>query len=444
MIVKGFVDVGGVRLWLGPAASSRQDAAGKHWIQSHTWHDSGDSKAKTVEQPAASGAFPLARAWRESVLVSFEGFSLAESRAEYQRLRDELMALGAETAGVRVRFVDGGEDTWRLGHVASVDCEPDHGRNWFKWTLDVRCVDPRRYGRVESRRETLSAGGSQYSLAANGRPSNPSGWWVSTGAGVRVPAIVSGGWASTGDRGLRSRLALFYRVESLTYRVRRVRVWARGIPETAKARLSLSWLKSGVLRRVDALTPQMLASGDGVVFDAPEVQQPENVDGLTVGLEAYDPSLEALSRLDARFLMVGAFTDSDFQDGDSLGWAWLGQPGQSPTAQLGTRWLLDNRAGTAPSTPAITVTAKRQMLGGFTLSFYGSEDKLVYSGDIAAGSVVELVPGEHAVLIDGKLSPVVAVGRWPAVPPGELVQLSLTANNTTDFEATATWSPAWW
>lgn len=444
MIVEGSVYIGEIELILGPPPVSNDAAKGHHWVRTHSWHGTGGSKAEVIEQTSNSGAFPLGPGWRESVLVSFEGFSWGRDRADYRRLRNELTALGAEKNTVLVRLVDCDEDTWRDGHVVAVEVADDRGTDRFTWSIDVRCADPRRYGPVQERREALSAGGTQYSLAGNGKPSSTDGWYASVGADSRLsPDGVSDRMVYKSFASARDKLALFYRVSELTYPVKRVRLFVAG-DAGGKVRLSLSWLADGVLRRVEGFQPVALSGDSAPVLIDATVSQPAGVNGLTVGVEQYDPSLPSLRSLRAGSLMVGAFTDEEFQDGDSLGWAWLGEPNKSVAAQLGTRWPLDNTTGTAPSTPAIRVYAIKNLDKGFTLSFYGSDEKLVYPGSIKAGSVVELLPGEHAVLIDGRLSPLVAVGTWPVVPPGELVQLSLTANSASDFEATSIWAPAWW
>lgn len=428
-------------------ADANIDGLGARLVDIDGWWTLPASKTRPVEQPSAHGAFPLGTPWRESHVFEIRVEYQAENSAAAARALEDFMALGAEEH-VLVTVFDHDGATWRECVVPETQLVKAH-EDCSTWeaVMSFIAVDPRRYGRVESRRETLAAGGSQYNLAAGGKGNNKDVWRVSYGAGHEIPPVsaLNGTvrWLLYGSQ-TNDKTAIFFRIPKLLYRVNRVRLKVQTWNMDMRVRLNLSWLKNGVLRQVDAFTPQLMGAAGRVNLIDQQVRQPAGVNGLTVAVEQYDPTLPAIRAYYVSELMVGAFTDEEFQDGDSLGWAWLGEPGKSASAQLGTRWPLDNRVGTAPSTPAITVTAKRQMPGGFTLNFYGSEDKLVYSGDIPAGAVVELVPGEHAVLIDGKLSPIVAVGRWPAVPPGELVQLSLTANASTDFEATATWSPAWW
>ncbi len=428
-----------VELQLAPVQAGA--AYGIHLCQTHNWHDPSDAKVSVVEQQTFHGAFPNQPAWRESVLVSFEGTSIGVDRADYQRLRNELAQLGAGKASIRIALEDGEERTWRDGYVVAVNIKDDHNKNWFTWSIDVRCPDPRRYGSVQVDVENMRAGGAQYNLATG------NGWRVSNGAGDdKASAGVDDGFtlsAATSSAG-KVKHALFYRIPKLAFPVRRVRLKVRGWQAGVKPRLNLSWLSDGMLRRVDAYTPQAISENGGEIIFDQHVTQPDGVSGLTVAIESYDPVLPLVSAWAATELMVGAFTDESFQDGDSLGWAWLDTDTGRVAAQLGTRWTLDNQEGTAPSTPAITVTAARDMPKGFTLSFYGSDDELVYPGAIQAGQTVELLPGEHAVLIDGRLSPVVAIGKWPQARPGAIEQLSLTSNTASDFTATCTWSPAWW
>lgn len=420
------------------------EGLGTRLVELDGWWTLPDTKTRPVEQLSNHGSFPIGTPWRQSQVFEIRVEHEAQTKAQASESLARFMALGAEQP-VRVTVEDHDGTTWRDCIVSQAELIKAH-EDCHKWEAVLSCIaaDPRRYGPTQERREALSAGGTQYSLAGNGKPSSTDGWYASVGANSRIaPDGVSNRMVYKSFSGARDKLALFYRVPELTYSVKRVRLFVAG-DAGGRVRLSLSWLADGVLRRVESFQPVALSGDSAPVLIDVSVQQPAGVNGLTVGVEQYDPSLPSLRSLRAGSLMVGAFTDEEFQDGDSLGWAWLGEPGKSVAAQLGTRWPLDNTTGTAPSTPAIRVYAIKNLDKGFTLSFYGSDDELVYPGSIKAGSVVELLPGEHAVLIDGRLSPLVAVGTWPVVPPGELVQLSLTANSASDFEATAIWAPAWW
>ena len=64
-----------VELQLAPVQPGAA-AYGIHLCQTHNWHDPSDAKVSVVEQQTFHGSFPNQPAWRESVLVSFEGTSI--------------------------------------------------------------------------------------------------------------------------------------------------------------------------------------------------------------------------------------------------------------------------------------------------------------------------------------------------------------------------------
>lgn len=133
---------------------------------------------------------------------------------------------------------------------------------------------------------------------------------------------------------------------------------------------------------------------------------------------------------------------TEYADGDSAAWRWVGQRNNSLSEQLGPQWVLDNRDGTAPSIPSISFVPDGAISGFRLIAAKGVE--LRWTGAIAARSKVQLIPDEHAVLVNGQLARAIARGSWPSVEPGQSLVLALVPTESVAFSAQCSWAPAWW
>ncbi|CEG98127.1 hypothetical protein [Propionibacterium freudenreichii] len=133
---------------------------------------------------------------------------------------------------------------------------------------------------------------------------------------------------------------------------------------------------------------------------------------------------------------------AEYADGDTSAWRWVGQRNNSVSEQLGPQWVLDNRDGTAPSIPSISFVPDGA-ISGFRLIFAKGVE-LRWNGAIAARSKVQLIPDEHAVLVNGQLARAIARGSWPSVEPGQSLVLALVPTESVTFSAQCSWAPAWW
>lgn len=443
-----YVEIADVRLELERWPSAPADDA--HLCETHTWHDTTASKAELVERIAGHGAHQMGPAWRESTLATFRGYTRCGSRTTYQKMRNQLAAIGAGLSLVTVRVVDDNEDTWRLGHVIAISIDDDLAENQFTWSIDTRCLDPRRYGPKQVLQEQVAAEASLTNNATNPKLSvDQSGWkaWARTGGAAALSRErVADGFAARATAVKPSDgIAVGMPRIPASGPVGIVRLEAQS-SIAVEVSLALTWWAGDKVLRADVSNPARLAArGTWQLLSwADFPAKPATATHVTVAVDAMDQPYATGSWLEATRLVVGAQSSPDYVDGDSLGWQWLGTPGLSASAKTGTSWQLDNRLGTAPSTPAIEFTATSNLATGFTLRFHGKPDVLTYRGRIQHGAKVELLPDEHAILVNGSLSPTVAVGTWPTVAAGQMEQLALYANTPAGFDATCTWSPAWW
>ena len=450
-----YIDVGDVRLW--GTAADMPDLFDIHILETHNWRESTSVKTSVEERAGAHGGFAPKETWRESALVSIKGHSSGSTRELYHQLTNQLNALGSNQL-VRIMFEDAEERTWRDGAVVKATVSDDKASLTSTWTLDIRCPDPRRYGVAPSREELIDATNTLYNLVLNPAPvAGGAPWIASTRAEDTKAAEIVGGWArvtapeggapealwQTDPREAAKQspgIALGVDV-ALARKVTYIAVDARA-SEARRVRLTLTWVTSGnTVIRTDAYEPVQLTAGATVRLQR-EVSPPANATKVRVGIDGFGQYWSPGATLEAQHAIVGV--SAEYADGDSLGWVWAGQPGNSTSAKTGTSWELDNSKGTAPSTPRVEFTALSDMLDGFTLKFHGASERLYFSGAIKRGSVVKLLPAEQVVLVNGSLSEGVVVGRWPEVAAGAVVRLSLAANAPATFKAVCDWAEAWW
>ena len=420
----------------------------KHFMVTHTWHDGAASKAAVSERPHGHGAYDLGDPYRESLLISVEGWSWGSTRAEWQRLRDQLMALGADSCVVLARLIDGGEDTWRWVQVVKVTPKDDRATNRTHWTIDLRAADPRRYGPpITPATQQVPIGGTESNLLTN--PSfavNTTGWFgTAQGSPTEYPlARVShpyDGWLGrivTGSGA--AGLAAGTRIDLSGATVTDVLVDVVTSPATS-LRLSLTWLDAaGRALRTD-LGAETAAAAYATVRLAMPVTPPAGAAHMTLIVDGYGSPWAAGSWLGVHRALVG--TATDYRDGDSPGWVWDGHPGASASRKVGVSWTLDNSAGTADSTPLVEFTPSAA-LSGFMVSQSGGHGSLQWSGQvIPAGTLVTVDTRGHQVLLDGRLPERRWSGEFPIVGAGETAVLTLSTPGVA-ASATCTWSPAWW
>lgn len=418
-----------------------------HFMTTHTWHDGAASKAAVSERPHGHGAYDLGDPYRESLLISVVGWSWGSTRAEWQRLRNQLMALGTDKRVVLARLIDGGEDTWRWVQVVKVTPKDDRATNRTHWTIDLRAADPRRYGPpVTPAIQRVPIGGTESNLLTNPSFALNADGWFGTLQGSTVEHALErvthpyDGWM--GRIGLTSPadgFAIGTRIDLGGATVTDVLVDVVTSPATS-LRLSLTWLDAtGRALRTD-LGAETAAPADATVRLAMPVIPPAGAARLTLIVDGYGSPWAAGSWLGVHRALVG--TATDYRDGDSHGWVWDGRAGASASRKAGVSWLLYNGEGTADSVPLLEFTPSAP-LSGFMVSQSG-HGSLQWSGQaIPAGTLVTVDTRGHQVLLDGRLPERRWSGEFPIVEAGEIAVLTLSTPGVA-ASATCTWSPAWW
>lgn len=119
---------------------------GLYWTELEGWWGLPDLKSNSDSIPGAHGSFRRHYSYRESRSITLTGHILADSNAGLVAVRDRLeRALSSSVDGV-MRVVTTSYGAWsRTVEVDTLEIEPDHGRSYTKFTVDMVANDPIRY-----------------------------------------------------------------------------------------------------------------------------------------------------------------------------------------------------------------------------------------------------------------------------------------------------------
>jgi len=123
-------------------------ATGFHFNGLDDWFSLSNSKSEVHERPQADGAFGIDDEHRESLVLSFKGWYLAQTRLEMIQAKRQLLgAFGARGKKVAaLTDVDG--TTTRVVSIRSAPIPDNRGSLAFSFTVDMVATDPLAYGDV--------------------------------------------------------------------------------------------------------------------------------------------------------------------------------------------------------------------------------------------------------------------------------------------------------
>ena len=327
--------------------------------------------------------------------------------------------------------------------------------HWLDWVIECEAADTRRYGPIQFPTPLDSATLGYNYVHNGGFRSSAAGWWGQSlgpsplavqrvafafdlGAGqVVAPA------GGTPGLGIATRVPL----PSGTAPVPELSADVR----TSAGRLvhfTLTWLDSqDRIVEVQKLPGRQTVAGQWTSFRH-TISRHTGATAVVLAVDGLDsgPWAAGSSLAVANVLLGKRDADQGWADGNSPGWEWTGTPNASGSRAEGMTWLLDNYAGTAPSEPRMRIQVGASPLpNGFRLGVVDSGmDRLTWPYPIPANAVVDIIPGEHIILINDQLptSPQPR-GPWPVVPPGERWRLVLNADQAL-MTATTQFATAWW
>ncbi|PRI10915.1 phage tail family protein [Leucobacter massiliensis] len=135
-----WVDLLGVTL-----AGAKEPDAGLIWSNLEGWWGLPDVRGTADSIPGGHGRFPRSKVLRDSRVITLTGHIYTGSNAELHAVRDRLEAALAAGAGpMRVSTVGGIWERWV--EIDTLKIDPDRGRKWTRFIVDMVAPDPRRYG----------------------------------------------------------------------------------------------------------------------------------------------------------------------------------------------------------------------------------------------------------------------------------------------------------
>lgn len=138
------VDIGGV-LFLGGLKESPHGL----FVEDggfRGWESGTGGRRESVARPAAHGDFDMPL-FRESRVVTLNGYALGRSAFDLGHLRDQVVGLGADGSAVTLTVKQHGYLRRSLARIVSVDFV-DSGRatSRGRFTVELVCSDPRKFG----------------------------------------------------------------------------------------------------------------------------------------------------------------------------------------------------------------------------------------------------------------------------------------------------------
>lgn len=128
-------------------AGSGEPDRGLIWTNLQGWRGLPDKRGETSVIPGGHGRFARSSVLRESRVITVIGHVYAADNAELHAVADRLEAqLGAGGVGEMKVSTPGGGTWSREVEIDTLTIDPDRGRRWTKFTIDMLAPDPRRYG----------------------------------------------------------------------------------------------------------------------------------------------------------------------------------------------------------------------------------------------------------------------------------------------------------
>lgn len=124
----------------------RRPDQGFYWTDLTGWWGLPEVRGDADNIPGNHGRFKRKNLYRESRVITLIGHILAESNDELVAVRDRLEHALSAGAGI-MKVVTNATGPWeRYVEVDTLTIEPDHGRRYTKFTVDMVAPDPLRYG----------------------------------------------------------------------------------------------------------------------------------------------------------------------------------------------------------------------------------------------------------------------------------------------------------
>lgn len=119
---------------------------GLYWTDLEGWWGLPDSRSPGDPIPGGHGWYRRAQVLRNARVITLTGHILAKDPREFMEVRDRLEAALATVSGDMTVFTNTYGAWSRYVEIDTLTVEPDHGRRYTKFIVDMVAPDPRRYG----------------------------------------------------------------------------------------------------------------------------------------------------------------------------------------------------------------------------------------------------------------------------------------------------------
>lgn len=132
-------------------SGAKRPEDGLYWTDLEGWWGLPDLKTDSDSIPGANGRFSRAHHYRDSRVITLVGHILTESSSGLVSVRHRLEAALSVGYGQMTVVTDSYGSWSRMVEVDTLEIEPDHGKEWTKFTVDMVAPDPLRYQEWEVR-----------------------------------------------------------------------------------------------------------------------------------------------------------------------------------------------------------------------------------------------------------------------------------------------------
>lgn len=123
------------------------------------WYGLPPVDLRMVKRPNQPGAFSIDKTTPDAAVISIEGQYFGSGEVDALQARERLLGIYSDGAPILIKVDDGLRTTSRVVQVAAIDI-PWTFRPEFKWTIDLKAADPKRYGAPVVTSNTLAVAGS--------------------------------------------------------------------------------------------------------------------------------------------------------------------------------------------------------------------------------------------------------------------------------------------
>lgn len=130
-------------------AGVRKPDQGLYWTDLTGWTGLPDLRGESDNIPGGHGRFRRSTFYRDSRIITLVGHILAADPNELVQVRDRLESALAVGHGVLKVVTTTTGEWYREVEIDKLTVDPDHGRRYVKFTVDMVAPDPLRYGKAQ-------------------------------------------------------------------------------------------------------------------------------------------------------------------------------------------------------------------------------------------------------------------------------------------------------